>query len=73
MFFFDFLVFSTLINKQYIEPINNYKSNNFSKIQNINFQYLYLFWEGKSYSRLEPSIIKKRKEVKIIKKIENQE
>ena len=35
MFFFDFLVFSTLINKQYIEPINNYKSNNLFKIQNI--------------------------------------
>ena len=29
MFFFDLLVFSTLIDKQYIEHMNNYKPNNF--------------------------------------------
>ena len=35
MFFFDLLVFSTLIDKQYTEHINNYKFNNFLNIQKI--------------------------------------
>ena len=34
MFFFDLLVFSTLIDKQYIEHMNNYRFNNFLNIQN---------------------------------------
>ena len=34
MFFFDLLVFSTLIDKQYIGHMNNYKFNNFLNIQN---------------------------------------
>ena len=34
MFFFDLLVFSSLIDKQYIEHMNNYKFNNFLNIQN---------------------------------------
>ena len=34
MFFFDLLVFSTLIDSQYIEHMNNYKFNNFLNIQN---------------------------------------
>ena len=34
MFFFDLLVFSTLIDKQYIEHMNNYKFNNFLNTQN---------------------------------------
>ena len=35
MFFFDLLVFSTLVNKQYIEHSNNHISNNFLNIQSV--------------------------------------
>ena len=34
MFFFDLLVFTTLIDNQYIEHMNNYKFNKFLNIQN---------------------------------------